>query len=653
MKKQLTLLLTLAFSSIALAQNTELKEVQVSATRIELNEADLPKQVIVITAEEISRMAANSVSEVLEYAAGLDVRNRGVMDAQTDISIRGGSFDQTLILVDGVKMNDPQTGHHAMNLSLSKEQIERIEIIPSGAARVFGAGAFAGAINIITKKADKPSLRIEGIGGMHGLVGGNILLAQPSNKGGQTLAINYLQHKGFMENTDFQNLALHYKKYWTHGRSDWEFNTGYNQKAFGAQAFYSTRFPYQFETTRMANASLSWKQSSNKFQQRALAYYRAHSDRFELFREGEDWFQRQGGFLINSAGDTAQFGPGSYYMNHNFHIGQSAGLEYSATYKMGKHSKLNTGLEVRYESVLSNVLGEVLENPRSFFLDNDAFFTVAANRINHAYYLDYLYEKNRWIFSTGITLNANTDFAPAWLPGAELLYKVSNKSRVWASYNQSLRLPTYTDLYYRIGGAQGSIDLQPEFAQTWELGYRYQNQKIQWNIAAYTRLGQNLIDWIRPDDQPDVLQAANLTEVWAYGYDSRLRIKLPYKHLPYIIVGSQWQDLRNFQEGFTSIYALDVLTHKHSLQTHWIIHKNLSLNLGARFESRKGDFIDFDGLVQNYPDAWLLDAKLSYKKSKWEAYLEGLNLLDQQYFNRGNIPMPGIWLRAGMVAHIY
>jgi len=634
------------------AQQINLNTVEVQSTRIELNELDLPKQIIVITAEQIAQMPAQSISEVLAYAASIDVRNRGVMDAQADISIRGGSFDQTLILVDGIKMNDPQTGHHAMNLSVAKSQIERIEIIPSGAARLYGAGAFAGAINIITKKERKKELTQEGVEGMHGLFGINTYFNYPTRLGSRSFALNYLRHDGFMKNTDFQNFGFQYKQYWKYKKSQWEAQVGYNQKAFGAQAFYSTRYPFQYEQTRMLTGNAKWKWASDKLSQKVQLYYRGHSDRFELFRQGDGWYQRSNDYFVNSENDTAKFAPGVYYRNHNFHIGQSAGAEYAATYALSKSSRIHFGWESRYESVMSNVLGESMEDRKFFFADSEAFFTAFASRVNHSAYFDYLKQWNKWSLSGGLTLNFNTDFAPAWLPGAELLYKINTKSRAWIGYNQSFRLPTYTDLYYRIGGAQGSILLQPEYAQTTEIGYRYMNSKIQWNISAFTRLGSNLIDWIVTQEEPDLLQAANLTEVWAFGYDSRLSIATGNKYVKNITLISQWQDLQSYQEGFTSLYALDVLQHKHGAIFNLLIYKNLTLNIATRYESRKGSFRNFDNQVIAYPDVWLLDAKIAWTKTKLEIYAEGLNLLDQQYFNRGNIPMPGVWIRGGFIIKI-
>ena len=124
--------------------------------------------VSVIPREEIEYAPVTSIQELLEYVAGVDVRQRGAEGVQADISIRGGTFDQTLILLNGVNITDPQTGHHNLNLPVSINQIERIEILEGPAARVYGPNAFSGAINIVTRQPDKTSWKLAIEGGSFG-----------------------------------------------------------------------------------------------------------------------------------------------------------------------------------------------------------------------------------------------------------------------------------------------------------------------------------------------------------------------------------------------------------------------------------------------------------------------------------------------------
>ena len=129
-----------------------LDEVVVSSTKINLPFSKNFRTIEIISSEQIALSAATNVSDLLQQTIGIDIRKRGVSGTQGDLYIRGGGFDQTLLLIDGMKMDDAQTGHHTLNMILPLYLIERIEIIKGPAARIFGQNAFNGAINIVTKE---------------------------------------------------------------------------------------------------------------------------------------------------------------------------------------------------------------------------------------------------------------------------------------------------------------------------------------------------------------------------------------------------------------------------------------------------------------------------------------------------------------------
>ena len=128
-----------------------LDSITITSTRIELPFKENSRTITVISAASIQESPATNLAELLQQEAGIDIRRQGVNGMQADLYIRGGSFDQTLLLIDGIKVEDPQTGHHTLNMALPLEVIERVEIIKGPAARVFGQNAFTGAINIVTK----------------------------------------------------------------------------------------------------------------------------------------------------------------------------------------------------------------------------------------------------------------------------------------------------------------------------------------------------------------------------------------------------------------------------------------------------------------------------------------------------------------------
>src|SRR5690606_1831561 len=149
----------------------ELEEVVVTASRVELPLNLAAKMVTVVSKQDIERAPVRSIEELLNYVAGADILQRGPHGVQADISLRGGSFDQTAILLNGVNLTSPHTGHYSFDIPVNLSDIERIEIVQGPSSLIFGAGAFSGGVNIITKKDTHSNAFFKTEGGMHGLFG--------------------------------------------------------------------------------------------------------------------------------------------------------------------------------------------------------------------------------------------------------------------------------------------------------------------------------------------------------------------------------------------------------------------------------------------------------------------------------------------------
>ena len=120
----------------------ELDAVSVTGSRAPMTVEQSPKIVSVITRDDIHRAAAQTINDVLKLATGVDVRQRGGFGVQTDISINGGTFDQITILLNGVNISNPQTGHNASDFPVALADIDHIEVLEGAASRVFGTSAF-------------------------------------------------------------------------------------------------------------------------------------------------------------------------------------------------------------------------------------------------------------------------------------------------------------------------------------------------------------------------------------------------------------------------------------------------------------------------------------------------------------------------------
>ncbi|WP_235208209.1 TonB-dependent receptor [Saccharicrinis fermentans] len=264
-----------------------LQEIEVSARRTPVIYSEIGRVVTVISKKEIEALPVQSVDQLLEYVAHVDVRQRGPLGIQADVSARGGSFDQVMILLNGINITDPQTGHLSLNLPVDFSNIERVEILEGPGARIFGSNAFSGAINFITGSANQSNLKANVMAGAHGLynmgASGNIVNDQLKS----FVSVNKSATDGYIHNTDFEVYNLFYQGQLNLEKEKLELQIGYTDKGYGANSFYTAAYPNQYEQTKTTFASLSFSaQSKNPL--KSSVYWRRHQDRFELYRNNDD-----------------------------------------------------------------------------------------------------------------------------------------------------------------------------------------------------------------------------------------------------------------------------------------------------------------------------------------------------------------------------
>ncbi len=190
--------------TISTMKNIDVEEVVVNAQRVPVAFPQVSRIVKVIGKAEIQSAPVQSLQDLLRYALNVDIRQRSNLGVQSDISIRGSSFDQVLILLNGININDPQTGHHSLNLPVSLDAIERVEILEGPASRIYGPNAFSGAINIITGSSDQTSLKIRASGGQNGYYDGGLSGTYISGKTTNFFSVDHRNSDGYIKNTDFQ-----------------------------------------------------------------------------------------------------------------------------------------------------------------------------------------------------------------------------------------------------------------------------------------------------------------------------------------------------------------------------------------------------------------------------------------------------------------
>lgn len=610
----------------------KLEEIEVSAQRAPALFSEIARIVTVINTKEIAAAPVRTVQELLEYVAGVDIRQRGSDGVQADISIRGGTFDQTLILLNGINISDPQTGHHSLNIPVSLNQIEKIEILEGPAARVYGPNAFAGAVNIITKQPALKSFDANVTGGSFKYYETDVTGNFKTKGVSHSLSLNLKGSDGYIENTDFQEKGIFYSNNYEDSSGQFSFQTGYSDKEFGANSFYTPKYPNQYEQVKALFTSAQWE-SKGKLHLKPVVYWRRHQDRFELFREN----------------------PPAWYTTHNYHLTNSYGAQLNSWigWKLGKSA---FGFEFRSENILSNVLGEPLDEPVSV-PGEQAFFTKAKTRNIVSAFTEHVYYADKWILSAGIMGNHISDGENGLnlFPGFEAGYQMNRIARLFANFNTSLRMPTFTDLYYSGPTNIGNPDLKPELTAALEGGIKFNSPIVRGNFVMYFRKGKDVIDWVKASEQ-DKWQPQNLTELNNYGTEIQLQTDLEQ------VIGNYWPEnisvsymFNTIEKGdlnFISYYVLDYLSHKLTFSINKEIIENFNFNFQGVYQKREGTYTEFSdnawGEEVNYKPFWIFDTKLIYRIKTYQIFISANNIFNCEYVDYGNIPQPGRVIKAGI-----
>ncbi len=630
--------------------------------------ADAAHAVTSLLPREIQHVGTPALAPALEAVTGLDIRTRGPLGVQSDLSIRGGTFEQAALYVDGIRWSAPQTAHHLLNLPIEPSLLSGLEVVRGGTGAFAGVGAFAGSLHLsLAPDPLNPFTQIDLEGGSYGWR--RAAMSASWNAPGliQRVAVSHSTTDGYQENTDAMITRAMWIGDWTgkhQGR--WRALLGFEEKAFGAQSFYTAAYPHQFEATGSAMAQLTWRRFA-RWESFAGFHARYHRDRFELYREGPAWYEEtaDGLFVRDGVGgvpaDTAAF----WYGGPNQHRSFTSGLTARTTHHHGR-GRLTLGADSRIEAVRSNVLGVAR--------DSVSDFPLGAERVNTD-----LFASERWLSGDGqlrvsatLGANLNTQFGARVLPALDAVYRFgSNRGEImhpWAAFasiGRSVRHPSYTDLYYQ-GGASGRADLQPEVADQIELGLRWRQRRVLHTqlaaprpltgmgveLAGWLRRGSDLIDWVLLPGS-DEFQAANLTTTVHRGIEVAADYQVEPSHpLFFQSVRASFAatDAAVEQGDYESSYALDIVRSKADLLATFLFPGRLVLEVRATRQARSGQYRTVEGEVTDY--APFTVAGLGLSRSFFQGQLRGFvradNAFNAEYVDFGNVLQPGRWWRAGI-----
>ncbi len=563
----------------------------------------------------IRTLPVRSVPELLAYVSGVDVRRRGPNGVQTDIGINGGTFEQTTILINGIRLNDPQTGHHNLNLPLSMDEIEYIEVVKGPAARIYGANALTGAVNIVTRKADASGGYVNVWAGSnfkddvqtqkkdyyynYGAKATAMWRGQNNN---HLLTFDREAGSGYRYNTAYTQNRLFYNGNFDLSEDDQlQLLLSGVQNDFGANNFYAP--PADSNATEKVTTGIA-----------ALTYVKKLANDVTL--------QPRIYIRYNTDDYIFDYKRPEYY--HNQHETQVYGAEINGSWK-NAIGKLGFGLEGRNERIISQRLGNHDRTLVGAFLEQK--FTFIKD-------LDW---------NIGSHFNYSNQYGFQAFPGLDVGYELHEGLRAFANIGTAYRLPTYTDLYYSDPANMGNPNLKPEQSWSSELGVKYNDDQFSVQATGFYREISNFIDWMRN----------NATEKWMINNFQLLKTYGANFHADWRVIGNKYSK-PNFSAivgvGYTylypeleknadysfSKYALENYTHQLVLNANTEFFRTINVSLTGRYQERV-----------NQLAYWIVDARIAVNGKNFSIYLDGNNITDTQIREFAVIPLAGRWVSLG------
>lgn len=562
------------------------------AAPVPLEEADRAVRVFPVALRD--RLVAATVLDFLRLDPSLDLRARAAGGVQTDLSIRGSSFGQTLVLLNGLRLNDVQSGHHNLNLPVPMESVSAIEVLRGSGSAYYGSDAVGGAVNLITAAPEGNELRLRAGAGNFGVNQQAGALDLLFGKVTQQFAFSRDFSTGFREDRDYRNLTLS-SSTWLRTRKLGTTSVllAHNDRPFGADQFYGNY--NSWERTKAWFASI--RQDLGERTQAAFGY-RRHTDLFVLYRDRPQVYT-------------------------NRHATESYQGAFRRRESITPTATFNWGLEGYRDSIVSNNLGNHQRDRGAAYASLDwralrrFSFTLAGR--------EELY--------TG----GNRQFTPAVSAG----YWIDSHWKLRASASRAYRLPTYTDLYYRDPATRGNPNLRPEQAWSYDGGldwYGGPSQTLHGEVNVFQRRERDGIDYVRRSPS-DLWEARNFQRLHFTGVEASMSLRFQQSRQT---LDFRYTGLRGAQQ----ITGADVLLSRYIF--NYPVHQGVvawqgQIAKGWITRARLGvlDRLGRDPYT-------LADLYIARAAGRWNPFVQFTNLGDTRYQEIAGVPMQGRAFVAGI-----
>jgi len=530
----------------------------------------------------------NSLADVLREDPSIDLEARAPDGVQNDLSIRGSSYAQTLVLLNGMRLDDAQSGHHNMDIPVPLDAVSRVEVLEGSGSTMYGSDAVGGAINVITQPAETTELLLRTAAGNFGINEQQGSLSGVLGPLTEQLSFSRDFSTGFIPDRDYRNLQLASTSHFTSAWGATDLTLAYMDHPFGADQFYGD-YP-SWEDTK--TWFLGVQQAIGK-KTTASFGYRRHSDLFVLIRDDP-----------------------SVYTNH--HHDESYQADLRRNENLSHNIELHYGVEALHESIVSNNLGDHSRSRAAAYAALD-FRAV-----------------RRFSFSLAAREEVYRDFSAEFSPTIAGGYWLSPHLKLRASASRAFRVPSYTELYYEDPANTGNPNLRPERAWNYEGGLDW-NPSPRWHgdLTVFERRERDDIDYYRASPS-DLWQAVNIDALNFTGISSGLR---------FAVTTSQSMDFRySWLQGSENAIPIGETKYafyypRHSAVAAW------QANLPSHFLVRT-----HLGVIDRLAEGTyaLVDVDAAYTRGSVHPFLRLSNLANMSYEEVQGVVMPGRTIIGGL-----
>ena len=563
-----------------------------TAEPIPLDEAD--RDINALPLPEKQRPLFNSWFELLQLDPSLDLQERVPGGFQGDLSIRGATFGQTLILLNGMRLDDVQTGHFNLDLPVPFEMISGLEVLKGSGSTLYGSDAIGGVVNVRTQPIAPGELRLYAAGGNFGVNQQHVLGTYGGNWWQEEVAADRDFSSGFMADRDYRNLALSSLTTLTSRLGATSLLFAYSDRPYGANGFYGVDEP-QWERIKSWFAQGHQDLGANT---EASFAYRKHTDLYVYIRDDPSLYT-------------------------NWHTDQSWQGDIRRHNNLPLHGVLSYGVEGLFEAVVSTNLGIHSRNRGSGYV----FYDLRSLR--------------RFSFSAGIREEVYSGHQVATSPSLSGAAWLSARFKLRASASRAFRLPTYTELFYSDPDDRGNANLKPETATSYEAGLdSYLRSNLKASVTVFQRRDSNLIDYVRASPA-DIWQAENFDELHYTGAEAIVSWQ-PRSGQNFAVSFSELHGSDQSNQTLESKYAFSYPEQNAVLEWRGTVAHNVIARTRVGVVNRIG--------INPYA-VW--DASASYSSGRVRPFLQLTNITSTVYQEISGVAMPKFGIVGGVELYLF